>query len=69
MEKHIEIFCNANPITEYECPNCKAINKIRTKDLVKVKYTYTFNCCKCNESISINTKQLHDTLKLLKPFS
>lgn len=68
MDKHIEIFCENNPIFECKCLKCNTVNKIPMKELLKVKYKYIMTCCVCNKNTEIDTHQFHKELDKLKKF-
>ncbi len=69
MEKHLEIFCSQNPTTDIPCPICGKDNYVKTKDLLKIKYTYNGICKACNEGYSYKTKAFYNSLEPLKKYT
>ena len=55
MEKHLEKFCEQNPIFEYPCEGCNATNQIPMKDFLKKKYSYEMTCKNCGKTTHIDT--------------
>ncbi len=66
MEKHIEIFCEQNPVFEVTCQNCNTKNKIPMKNLLKTKYSYTMTCENCRKTTEIDTHSFYKELNKLK---
>lgn len=70
MEKHLQIFCNQNPIhDEVICPVCHAANKVKMQDYLRVKYQYSLKCSNCSAESKIDTKSFHKDLEWLKQFT
>lgn len=53
MNKFAEAFEKNNKYWKQECPKCKSVNKLLTKNVIKSKNDYTFTCTKCKENITI----------------
>ncbi len=68
MEKHLEKFCEQNPIFEYPCEGCNATNQIPMKDFLKKKYSYEMTSKNCGKTTHIDTHSFHDTLEIFKQF-
>lgn len=52
MEKHIKIFCEKKPTIEVKCDVCNKSMKIKTSELLKVKYEYKGTCPHCGCPVS-----------------
>lgn len=68
MEKYLETLCKQNPILEYECDGCNAINQIPMRDFLEKKYEYVMTCKNCGKTTTINTLSFHKEAKKLKPY-
>ena len=66
MDKYVEVLCNQNPYIELECERCKAVTKVKSKELFKRK-TYDLVCPKCKKSTTYDTtKFVIDFVKQMK---
>lgn len=66
MEKHIKIFCEKKPTIEVKCDVCNKSMKIKTSELLKVKYEYKGTCPHCGATFSCDTRKIHKEFEELK---